>query len=432
MSKRNKKRQRQEAAQEAAEETEMVQCPTCDAIIEKGLPECPKCGQEFVVEEAPGEEQPLEQEDVLGDGGSVEEDVKHFEETAVAEARSADPIEEVVPEEQECVEEITTPVNDTAPQVVDDPYDDEADPDEEIPQIKKTLLWAGLIFALLGTLGIVGLRLGIVQAMFGYSAAPGIGGQETLGLIVSSAPLTIGLGIIGLWGVRNERVFQKIYGELEEQEIAEEFDDIEAEEEFETIEEVEEETEAYVETQESTPVVDTLEDDMDDLIEAVSIPEEDNSGNFLEEISELETELAADGIFMDEDREETSPVGEEGPMITGSDLKHLLAEEMRMDRCKKILSTVVVLPDDKEKLKMLISSGISPGNFSDEVNKAVERRRKKEKDREVTADEKASILEDELVAELAELEENLDKKDDEDEEDLEDQILKEIEDLEDL
>ena len=122
----------------------------------------------------------------------------------------------------------------------------------------------------------------------------------------------------------------------------------------------------------------------------------------------------------------------EGPGIISSELKGELAEALRIERCEKMLAAVVVLPDDKSRLKMLIAGGLTPSEFSDEVSKAVDRRKKKEKSREVTAEEKASILEDELVAELAELEDDFDKKDKPDEDDLEDQILKEIEDLEDL
>jgi predicted AAA+ superfamily ATPase len=107
-------------------------------------------------------------------------------------------------------------------------------------------------------------------------------------------------------------------------------------------------------------------------------------------------------------------------------LKSQFAEEMRMERCTKMLEHVLVLPDDKQRLLALIGSGISVGDFTDELEKAVNRRKKKEAEKHVTADEKASLLEDELISELAELEEEVG----EDSEKLEEDILREIEDLE--
>ena len=109
-------------------------------------------------------------------------------------------------------------------------------------------------------------------------------------------------------------------------------------------------------------------------------------------------------------------------------LKSQFAEEMRVERCKKMLGHVLVLPDDKQRLITLIGSGISIEGFTDELEKAVNRRKKKEAEMDVTADEKASLLEDELISELAELEveagENSEK--------LEEDIIKDIEDLEKL
>ncbi|MDD4307947.1 MAG: PKD domain-containing protein [Thermoplasmata archaeon] len=145
---------------------------------------------------------------------------------------------------------------------------------------------------------------------------------------------------------------------------------------------------------------------------------------FNEPMADLEKELD----FAELEEEEIPPE-KKGPEITPAKLKAQLAEEMRVDRCEKMLSAAVVLPEDKERLRTLIAGGISAQDFTAEVEKAIERRKKREKEKDVTADEKASILEDELVAELAELEGQLDG---DSEEDLEDQILKEIEDLEDM
>jgi hypothetical protein len=86
---------------------------------------------------------------------------------------------------------------------------------------------------------------------------------------------------------------------------------------------------------------------------------------------------------------------------------------------------------DRERLFLLIPTGISAGDFTNEVKAAVAEKKKTEKE-DLSADEKAALLEEELAAELAELEEELDEAEGEDEGDLEEKILREIEDLEDL
>ncbi len=153
------------------------------------------------------------------------------------------------------------------------------------------------------------------------------------------------------------------------------------------------------------------------------LPEE-----FNEPLDDLESEL--DSMAAPEPLPELEQIPEEGPEITPAEVKSQIAEAMRVERCEKMLTASVVLPDDKEKLQGLIASGISPEKFAVDVQKAIERRKKKEHERDVTADEKAAILEEELVAELAELEGNLENGAKEN--DLEDEILKEIEDLEDM
>jgi multidrug resistance efflux pump len=94
-----------------------------------------------------------------------------------------------------------------------------------------------------------------------------------------------------------------------------------------------------------------------------------------------------------------------------------------------MLAVASVLPDDRERLRLLIPSGINPHDFTEEVKNAIEKRKKKEAEKKLSADEKASLLEEELAAELAELENALEKKDDGE---IEEKILKEIEDLENL
>jgi hypothetical protein len=167
------------------------------------------------------------------------------------------------------------------------------------------------------------------------------------------------------------------------------------------------------------------EEEMPETLSEDAIPPE-----FNEPLEDLEAALGSMEVESERELEEEEIPSGKGPQITTSALKHEVAEQLRLDRCEKMLTAAVVLPDDKEKLKVLIAGGISAPDFTEEVKKAIERRKKKEQEKDVTADEKASILEDELVAELAELEGDLD--DGAKEEDLEDQILREIEDLENL
>jgi len=185
-------------------------------------------------------------------------------------------------------------------------------------------------------------------------------------------------------------------------------------------EELPEEVEEFVPVEEEIP--EEFTEPLEDLPEEEELPEMEPE--LEEELDELEDlDEALDDIK--EDVEEKMQ-----PVEVPASVKDELAEQIRLERCEKMLTTAVMLPEDKEKLKALIPTGISAVDFTEEVKAAIERRKKREEEDDVTSDEKASILEDELVAELAELEDELEE--DMDEGDLEDQILKEIEDLEDL
>jgi hypothetical protein len=105
------------------------------------------------------------------------------------------------------------------------------------------------------------------------------------------------------------------------------------------------------------------------------------------------------------------------------------ADKQRIARCEKMLAVASVLPEDRERLRLLIPSGINPHDFTEEVKMAIEKKKKKDAEKKLSANEKAAMLEEELAAELAELENALDKKDDDE---MEEKILKEIEDLENL
>ena len=106
------------------------------------------------------------------------------------------------------------------------------------------------------------------------------------------------------------------------------------------------------------------------------------------------------------------------------------AENARVERCEKMLNAAFILFDDRDRLADLIITGISAKDFTDEVRAAVEKR----KEHDFTAEEKAEVLTDDLVGELAALDDIIDSDEREDEDDDVDvdDIIKEIEDLEDF
>jgi hypothetical protein len=294
-------------------------------------------------------------------------------------------------------------------------FDFEKDDAGEKPEIKKTTLIIGLIFATLGLLGIAGLRSGIIQTMLGYTASPGIGSEESMALLGSLAPLTIGLFMIGFWGVKNDPIYNKIE-KAKKGSDSSEVEDIpenlsESDEEDDTEEESEiirkEPAKAEAKSKEIEP-----EEEIVGEITQDSVPDE-----FNESLEDLEDEL--NEVF-----DEPAPL----PKVDPEALKKQQEQEdlARIQKCEKMLNAAVVLPDDKKHLKGLIAEGISTQEFTEELKEAVQKRKKKEEEKNVTAEEKASILEDELVAELGEL------GDDDDESSLEDDIIKELEDLDGL
>ncbi len=256
------------------------------------------------------------------------------------------------------------------------PEDDDG-PDRELPaEIKKTNLIFGVILATLGLIGIASLRTGIVQTMLGHQDfSSGIGDQEIMGIGISLVPFAIGIVLIGMWGVKNDPIYRRL------EKLREEGQEPESEDEVEDL--------------------DLEEPELEDL----EVPDE-----FSEPVEELE--------------EEEMPRAE---VLTTAKVQERIAEEMRVERCTNILSAVVILPEDKARLKNLIPTGISAEDFTEEIKVAVQRRKKKEMAHDVTADEKAAILEDELVAELDNLDKDINK-----DSDLEEDILKELDDLSDI
>jgi hypothetical protein len=334
-------------------------------------------------------------------GGSLgKEEPDIFSEAEIEELELP---EEALNEEEPEIPE-PEPMVDDEEEVDSEEVEDDDQAEEATPlKIKMTMLLIGITFAALGILGIIMLRTGIAQEMLGYSnPSPGIGPAESMAQIVSMIPLVIGMMLIGFWGIRNDPIYrqlEKLKGKSpiiqpEDEEEDEEEEDEEIPEDFiDAVEEIEPESEEIVE----------LDQELEDLEVEEPLPEK--------KVQEI--------------------LPPKGPEITPASVKNQIADEIRrVERCEKMLSAIIVLPDDKQKLKNLIATGISLEKFTEEVKLAVARRKKKEEEKAVTAEEKASILEDELVAELVDLEDEL--QDDKKDKDLEDQILREIDELENL
>jgi hypothetical protein len=334
-------------------------------------------------------------------GGSLgKEEPEIFSEAEIEELELP---EEALNEEEPEIPE-PEPMVDDEEEVDSEEVEDDDQAEEATPlKIKMTMLLIGITFAALGILGIIMLRTGIAQEMLGYSnPSPGIGPAESMAQIVSMIPLVIGMMLIGFWGIRNDPIYrqlEKLKGKSpiiqpEDEEEDEEEEDEEIPEDFiDAVEEIEPESEEIVE----------LDQELEDLEVEEPLPEK--------KVQEI--------------------LPPKGPEITPASVKNQIADEIRrVERCEKMLSAIIVLPDDKQKLKNLIATGISLEKFTEEVKLAVARRKKKEEEKAVTAEEKASILEDELVAELVDLEDEL--QDDKKDKDLEDQILREIDELENL
>jgi hypothetical protein len=339
-------------------------------------------------------------------GGSLgKEEPEIFSETEIEELELPD---EVLDEEEPEIQ-VSKSITDDEDEIDEEEAGSEGAEDDDRAEeatplkIKMTMLLIGITFAALGILGIIMLRTGIAQEMLGYSnPSPGIGPAESMAQIVSMIPLVIGMMLIGFWGIRNDPIYrqlEKLKGKSpiiqpEDEEEDEEEEDEEIPEDFiDAVEEIEPESEEIVE----------LDQELEDLEVEEPLPEK--------KVQEI--------------------LPPKGPEITPASVKNQIADEIRrVERCEKMLSAIIVLPDDKQKLKNLIATGISLEKFTEEVKLAVARRKKKEEEKAVTAEEKASILEDELVAELVDLEDEL--QDDKKDKDLEDQILREIDELENL
>jgi hypothetical protein len=333
----------------------------------------------------------------------------------------------------------------SAGEIADEPYEQECITDPSTPKVSKTLLILGILLSLAGTIGYLGLRMGFIQYLFGITDPyPGIGTVEPSGHIVSSIPFVLGLVTLAFWGIRYDPIYRELERMKEEADepvpdgFAKQMEDIETALNADTIpgefsepladleDMVSEEPILATQPAAYAEPIEGIDDLFDDLGEQTGeepqMPSEGSPATELddEEMPMLQAEAET------AERKPLYPRTAESADESLAKLKSQFAEEMRMERCTKMLEHVLVLPDDKQRLLALIGSGISVGDFTDELEKAVNRRKKKEAEKHVTADEKASLLEDELISELAELEEEVG----EDSEKLEEDILREIEDLE--
>ena len=323
-----------------------------------------------------------------------------------------EPPEEAVEDVEEVPEE---PVD--FKEEIADAHDELPEQPSEPPKIKKTLFIIGLALSALGLFGIMGLRTGLVQSLLGYSnPSPGVGPAESLAQITSMVPIVIGIFLIGVWGIKNDPIYRQLekLKEAESVETAdEESEDLQeepfAEQDFDSAEE----PEIEAKDNEFLPDQNEYAEDSETLM-----PEVTEAGEYAIEDSQLADDFTIENSPLpDELANEDAQLADELTMLADLELR----EEM--------LNRAPIMPDDKHRLREMIAAGVSEEVFMEELDKAMERRAKKEADHTISADEKASILEDELISELSELEENI-KEDDV--EDLEKKILKEIEDLENL
>ena len=363
-------------------EEKFTTCPICDEEILEGLTQCPGCDFKF------------EEKDI------VDKQINELEEK----------------------EEISNEI-------------------EEPPTIKKTGLIIGVLLSFAGIIGVIGLRTGFIQSLLGDSSPyPGIGATEPIGHIISVIPTVLGLVIIMSWGIKNDSIYYELEKSKKEDihDVDDELEDVEEDVNIEEPTYVEEPASIEEESPEEIMPVEKeapkelapVKDDIPKVIAPVKdkTSEEITKPSKLKKKSEDDTTLDDLNEIFDDIEKEVEVKKE--PIIVPASVKKEISEDIiRTKRCEKMLKAASILPEDKERLKELIPTGISAAEFTKQIRKAIEKRKKHDElKKDVTADEKASILEDEMVAELAELEDELEEGREKD--DLEEQIFKELEDLE--
>ncbi|MCK4758023.1 MAG: hypothetical protein KAS67_06205 [Thermoplasmata archaeon] len=374
-------------------EEELAECPTCGENIPLEVQTCPECGEEFdegfeeEVASKPMKERGKKKEKPVKDKKSKREMLQKLKIKAKAEKEL------------------------------------DMEPSGEI---KYTLLIIGILMCVAGVVGVVGLRLGFIQALLGdASAYPGIGHVEPSGHIVSIIPFVIGLVTIFSWGIKNDPLY------IDKEKAAEE------EEAFSFEEEVDVEEETEVEKVREEPVklkIPTADErTVRKPVKAPTKRPVPKPKLALDAAKKKEIE-ALDWIDEEID-EEADIFGESEAAL--DELAESLADDERISACNDILADAFIYDNDRKELMKLIIKGSPLDVFKKKVKEAENKRKKaeaelKKKFDEMDADEIGQSLEDELAAELASLEEELEEDEEEEEEDLEEKILQEIDDLEDL
>ena len=233
--------------------------------------------------------------------------------------------------------------------------------DKAVPEkIDRKLFFMGNLFCAAGIAGIVGLRIGIIQNMLGDPAPyPGIGHVEPTGHIVSIIPLVIGMLMVFFWGLRNDPIYYEMK-KAKEDEPEEELDELQLD--------VSEELKGPLEPVEEMAIE-----------ELPAEPEGELPEEYQELLDEIQEE--ADG------RLPKVPIAEVPRKAPERDAE---AEKDRVTRCEKMLAVANIMPEDKAKLELLIPTGISAGKFTEEMKKAIKRKKKKDEEKDYTAAEKAA------------------------------------------
>ncbi len=331
------------------------------------------------------------------------------------------------------------------------------------PEIKKTLLMIGIVLSAIGLFGVMGLRTGIVQYLLGDSNPyPGIGTAEPMGHIVSIVPLVIGLLAIGLWGIKSD----PIYAQIEKMKTLSTGNPPDRDSASDSIEESDDgpggqhldpniSSESIADSRDSGALASDHET-MSLQLDSPELTSSELKMQFIEELrfdkcnkalKEASILLAdaerlrmlvqggmsgqefADEIAWATDRWKLMQESETDEIkLTGKLENELVFELIEIERLEKLIAGSEMLPDDRQRIRTMIASGLSSEELETEIERAIRKLKGKKQENNLTSDEKASILEDALVNDMAKLEEELNN--DTDDADMEHQIMKEIEDLE--
>ena len=230
---------------------------------------------------------------------------------------------------------------------------EELDMEPENGNIKYTLLIIGILLCVIGVVGVIGLRVGFVQAMLGdASPYPGIGHVEPSGHIVSIIPFVIGLVTIFSWGIKNDPLYvdkEKAAEEdgfsFEKEVGVEEEPDVEEIREEAEIPAVEEERERKPEKAPAKPTPTTRSRPVP---KSKPVPKPVLDAEKQKEIEALD--------WIDEEVEEEADIFGESEAAL-DDLAESMADDERISACNDILADAFIYDDDKKYLSLLSGPG---------------------------------------------------------------------------